>query len=341
MADLTVGDVLHILGDCPRVGECRAGVDQQCSGPAMNQAHGDVQKWQMTAEHADRKPLPEEDHCPSVSTCATRYCSSTCGVGSALYDAVAPNAHGGGESCCDSVHAACLAAPSATYSAGVGTCTGAARTVGAMRRTASKRAPPPIRLMRCTSTPCAEILSTQYAIEASSPSTAARATLAGTRFRVVTPCNAPAASGRLGERSPSKYGTRVRPSAPGGDDNASRSISSKSTPSIVATAASTGAPLSVHTSGSWRPVASAKPATIPSGSCGAASPTALTTPDVPSETTQSPGPAPRPSAAAALSPAPGPSTAPAEVCPAGSLGPSTVGSAGRRPRSASSSRSIW
>ena len=54
---------------------------------------------------------------------------------------------------------------------------------------------------------------------------------------------------------------------------------------------------------------------------------------------QSPGPAPRPSAAAALSPAPGPSTAPLDVRPATSCGPSTVGTAGRRPRIASSSRS--
>ena len=81
----------------------------------------------------------------------------------------------------------------------------------------------------------------------------------------MTPCSAPAASGRLGERSPSKYGTSVSPSAPTGADSASRSNSSKSTPSIEATAASTGAPLSVHTSGSWRPVASAKPATRPVG----------------------------------------------------------------------------
>ncbi|PRC61794.1 hypothetical protein C6A85_06615, partial [Mycobacterium sp. ITM-2017-0098] len=38
------------------------------------------------------------------------------------------------------------------------------------------------------------------------------------RFRTVTPCRAPVASGRFGDRSPSKYGTRVRPSAPAGAD---------------------------------------------------------------------------------------------------------------------------
>ena len=87
-------------------------------------------------------------HWPSVSGCAARYWSSTCGVGSAVYDAVTPNDHAGGESCCDSVHAACRAAPNATYSAGVGTCTGAPQIAGAMRRTASERAPPPTRMMR-------------------------------------------------------------------------------------------------------------------------------------------------------------------------------------------------
>ena len=155
----------------------------------------------------------------------------------------------------------------------------------------------------------------QYAIELSRPSTAARAILGALRFRVVIPCSAPAAAGRFGDRSPSKYGTSVSPPAPACADNANRSSSSKSTPSIVAMAASTGAPLSVQTSGSCRPVASAKPATMPSGSCGATSPTALTTPDVPSETTQSPGSAPSPRAAPALSPAPGPNTAPVGVLP--------------------------
>ena len=93
-------------------------------------------------------------------------------------------------------------------------------------------------------------------------------------------------------------------------------------------AASTGAPFSVHTSGSCRPVASAKPATSPDGSWGAVSLTALTTPDVPSDTMQSPGPAPTPSAAAALSPAPGPSSAPPAVVPIGAPGSATTGTCG-------------
>src|SRR5882757_4667638 len=102
---------------------------------AADDAHGDVQKRETTAEHAVGKPFPDEVHCPSVSGCAARYCSSTSGVGSAVYDSVTSDDHDGGESCCDSVHAACLAAPSVTYSAGVGTCAGAPKIAGAMRRT--------------------------------------------------------------------------------------------------------------------------------------------------------------------------------------------------------------
>ena len=52
-------------------------------------------------------------------------------------------------------------------------------------------------------------------------------------------------------------------------------------------------------------MASAKPATEPVGSTAGVPVTAVTTPEVPIETTTSPSPAPRPSAAAALSPAPG------------------------------------
>ena len=48
-------------------------------------------------------------------------------------------------------------------------------------------------------------------IELSNPSTAARAILATVRFRAVIPCSAPAAFGRLGDRSPSRYGTSVSP----------------------------------------------------------------------------------------------------------------------------------
>ena len=60
-------------------------------------------------------------------------------------------------------------------------------------------------------------------------------------------------------------------------------------------------------------MASAKPATVPVGSTVGVSATAVTTPEVPMETTTSPTPAPSPSAAAALSPAPAPSRVPSGI----------------------------
>src|SRR3954466_7514861 len=109
---------------------------------------------------------------------------------------------------------------------------------------------------------------------------------------------------------------------------------------MVEAASSTRAAFNVAMSGRWLPVASANPATVPGGSATAVMVTAETTPEVPMETTTSPGRAARPSAAAALSPVPGPSTAdvPART-PTASAGPATRGTAGRRPRRASSSRS--
>ena len=74
-------------------------------------------------------------------------------------------------------------------------------------------------------------------------------------------------------------------------------------------------------------MAEANPATVPVGSAVGTSLTAQATPDVPIDTTTSPGRAPSPSAAAALSPAPGPSTCPVAACPAASDGASTRGSA--------------
>lgn len=92
------------------------------------------------------------------------------------------------------------------------------------------------------------------------------------------------------------------PSAPAGAESASPASSSESTRSIDAVASSTRAALSVQTRGRKRPVASAKPATVPTGSALGASATLNTVPEVPIETITSPGPAPTPSAAAALSP---------------------------------------
>jgi hypothetical protein len=72
MTDLAAGDVVHIPGDRPSFGQRRAGVDQHGPGPAVDEAHGDVQKRETTAEHAAGKLLPDEGHCPSVNDCAAR-----------------------------------------------------------------------------------------------------------------------------------------------------------------------------------------------------------------------------------------------------------------------------
>src|SRR3990170_7571076 len=94
----------------------------------------------------------------------------------------------------------------------------------------------------------------------------------------------------------------------------------------------TRAAFRVATRGRKLPVASAKPATAPDGSAMGRSATAKTVPDVPIETTTSPGAAPRPSAAPALSPAPGATRMPdgtpgrsAPGAPAASDGPSPRG----------------
>ena len=98
------------------------------------------------------------------------------------------------------------------------------------------------------------------------PSTAARASCAGVTS-VRSPVSVPVASGRFGVRSPSRWGTST--SAAGarrrleGELRRSRSVS---TPSSRAIASVTLVALSVQTRGRKRPVASAKPATVPVGS---------------------------------------------------------------------------
>ena len=103
-----------------------------------------------------------------------------------------------------SAQAACRAAPSATYSSGAGTSTGAPKMVGAIRRAASDRAPPPISSTRCRDAPCAAIRSAASASVPSTASIAARARLGPVMFCVVTPRSTPVASGRFGLRSPSR-----------------------------------------------------------------------------------------------------------------------------------------
>ena len=67
-------------------------------------------------------------------------------------------------------------------------------------------------------------------------------------------------------RSPSKYGTRVTPPAPGGASRAISANSSRSAPSQTATVSVTFVALSVHTNGRKPPAASQNPATAPDGS---------------------------------------------------------------------------
>src|SRR5580693_212572 len=97
------------------------------------------------------------------------------------------------------------------------------------------------------------------------------------------------------------------------------------TPNKREMASRTRAPFRVQARGRKRPVASAKPAIMPVGSATGLSTTAATTPDVPMETTTSPGPAPTPRAAAALSPVPGPRSTPDGVLPAEPAGARTRG----------------
>ena len=103
-----------------------------------------------------------------------------------------------------STHAACRAAPSATYSPGDGTDTGTPKIPLATAWTAVDRAAPPISSTRWTGTSLSRSASRPSARPHSMPSTAARATLAGVRFARVIPPRVPVASGRSGVRSPSR-----------------------------------------------------------------------------------------------------------------------------------------
>ena len=152
------------------------------------------------------------------------------------------------------------------------------------------------------------------------------------------PCRDPRASGKFGVRSPSKYGSRVRPPEPGGALRASRANASMSTPSNSAVLVNTRAAFRVHTRGRKRPLASANPATSPDGSDDGESDPANAVPEVPRDTTTSPGPMSSDKAAPMLSPVPGPNTTGASpvmpssarasppISPTASDGPATRGS---------------
>ena len=116
----------------------------------------------------------------------------------------------------------------------------APRMAGAIRRTASDRAPPPISSTRRTSTPDARNASSPSASPHSIPSTAARARFAGGGSSRRS-CRAGRRwrPGRLGVRSPARYGRSVSPPAPGLRESASSPSRSRSTPSMAAVAVST------------------------------------------------------------------------------------------------------
>src|SRR5690606_41215314 len=95
--------------------------------------------------------------------------------------------------------------------------------------------------------------------------------------------------------------------------------------------------LGVQTRGRSRPVGSANPETRPDASALGSDVTAKAVPEVPIETTTSPGRSPRPSAAPMLSPVPGPSAAPHAVSPTRPPGPATRGTPASRPSAAPSS----
>ena len=122
-----------------------------------------------------------------------------------MYSALEPGSgQPGGDAAPDSAQAACRAAPSATYSAGGGTVTGTPKMAGAIRRTASDRAAPPMRMTRCAVIPQSARLPMASASEHSKASTAARARFSGVVLVLVRPRSTPLASGRFGDRSPSR-----------------------------------------------------------------------------------------------------------------------------------------
>jgi hypothetical protein len=112
--------------------------------------------------------------------------------------------HDGGSASPDRAQAAWRAAPSATYSAASGTSTGRPNTAGAIDRTASDLAPPPVSTIRSGLIPHERRQSMASPSEHKTASTAARARFSGVAFDVVSPRSTPFAVGRFGVRSPSR-----------------------------------------------------------------------------------------------------------------------------------------
>jgi hypothetical protein len=86
----------------------------------------------------------------------------------------------------------------------LGTVTGTPKISGAILRTASDRAAPPMRITRCEVMPQSARLSIASASEQSTASTAARARFSCVVLALVRPRSTPLAPGRLGLRSPSR-----------------------------------------------------------------------------------------------------------------------------------------
>ena len=114
----------------------------------------------------------------------------------------------------------------ATYSSVAGRVTSMPRMLGASVRIASDFAPPPMSRMRVMLAPRDRMSSRQSRWEHSSPSTKARARFSRVVLARVMPEKVAVAFGRFGVRSPSKYGTRVMPLAPGLEAKASLASSS-------------------------------------------------------------------------------------------------------------------
>ena len=126
----------------------------------------------------------------------------TSGVASLLWCETSPKSQVG--SLPRSAHAACFAAPSATYSPAGGTKTSRPNKALAITGTAGFFAAPPMSRIRLTPTPNATRASTASAKPANIPSTIARAISSGFELLRFMPAKTPVAVGRFGVRSPSK-----------------------------------------------------------------------------------------------------------------------------------------
>src|SRR6185437_114784 len=59
---VAAGDLAHVVADCLRFSERRAGIHEQCSGAALHQTDSDVEEGQTAATHAVGQGIPVEMH---------------------------------------------------------------------------------------------------------------------------------------------------------------------------------------------------------------------------------------------------------------------------------------